>query len=86
MFHTNAKKDFKPQICIDNIRQIGLAEHPHMTRDLLARQTRAPHSHTLPCKQHEAINVPIHYVSEVLQTSSERMAAETPHATVQGAT
>ena len=49
MFHTNAKKDFKPQICIDNIRQIGLAEHSHMTRNLLARKTRERliHIHTL---------------------------------------
>jgi hypothetical protein len=47
VFHTDAVKNFKPRICIDNIRQIGLAEHPHMIRNLLARKKKAPHSHTL---------------------------------------
>ena len=65
MFHTDVEKHFKPRICIDNIRQIGLAEHSHMTRNLLARKTRERLIH-IPCKQHEAINAPDHYVSEVL--------------------
>ncbi len=64
MFHTDVEKRFKPRICIDNIRQIGLAEHPHMTRNLLrAKRERLIH---IPCNQHEAINVAIHYVFEVL--------------------
>ena len=41
VFHTDVEKHVKPRICIENRRQIGLAEDPHMTRNLLARQTRA---------------------------------------------
>ena len=41
VFHTDVEQLFKPRICIDNIRQIGLAEHPHMTRNLLARKTES---------------------------------------------
>jgi len=67
VFHTDVGPHFKPRICIDNIRQIGLAEHSHMTRNLLARETRERLIHiSLPCKQHETINAPYHYVSEVL--------------------